>query len=1206
VSSVEPELISRNAAEREARLRAEADLERRRFQELLAQAPAAIGVLNGPDHRWIYVNNEYVRLTGRRSPADFVGKTLAESLPEIETQVFVKLLDEVYRTGEPYVGREMKALLNRSGSGLSHESYWDFVYQPVRDAGGEIEGILVHATEVSDRVLSRRAIETKERKFRDLAETTTIALHWVGPDGTILWANQAELEMLGYKAEEYIGHNISEFHVDAPVLEDILDRLRSGERLREHHARLRAKDGSIRYVVIDSSVLFDNGKFIHTRCFTRDITEQRIAENALRHSEQKLRVITEATPIMIWMSGTDKLCYYFNKSWLDFVGRTIQQEIGNGWAENVHPDDFDRCLQIYLSCFDTRQPFEMQYRLRHHSGEYRWILDHGVPRCTADGTFEGYVGGCLDIHDQREAAEKVRSASETVRRNKELLEIALAASGTGTFRWDPQTDRVEIDENLKLLLGFGPLDTVETMKHLITRMHADDVTRVTFALDACRAGADFEMEFRVSLPKGSLRWLSGRAKMQYEYGRLACFVGACTDITNRKSAEESLRESELWLVGQKQAFQAAVDGAPLSESLNVLIRTAVKQFRGEANCAFYIANATGTELQHVVGMSEKYAQCVDGFKIGPDSVACGLAVHTGEPRITSDVREDPRWKPWLWLAEQFDYRGCWSFPVKTSTGKAIGTFAIYFKEPRQATSRELQLANVLTNAAAIIISRNQEAEERARAERVLRDNEQRLRLAQQAAGIGTFEWNLQTNENRWTPELASMYGLAPGNFGGTREDWERLVHPEDRSNALKQVELAFQTGAPVQAEWRTVWPDGSTHWILGRWQVFTDESGAPVCMAGINIDVTARKTAEEARRHLAAIVESSEDAIVSKDLIGIVKSWNPQAERLFGYSPQEIIGQPIQKIIPRELQDDEERILATITRGERIEHFETVRVAKDGRRIDVSLTISPIRDENGRIVGASKIVRDITQRKQTEQALRITERLASVGRLAATIAHEINNPLEALTNLLYLARSAHDPREIHSLLAQADEELNRVALLSKQTLGFYRERNGAKRLKIANIIESLVIAFTPKARNRSIEIKLEIRQDPEIYAIESEIRQLVANLLNNSIDAIVGSGTIRVRVSAGRAWDQASQGGVRLTIADSGRGIAPEHRPKLFEPFFTTNKDVGTGLGLWISKGIVERHWGNIRFKTRITPGTSGTVFTVHLPSDAKPRSTQS
>src|SRR5581483_1561776 len=158
------------AAEREARLRKTVELERHRLQELLAQAPAAIGLLSGVDHRWVYVNNEYVRLTGRNTAADFLGKTILESLPEIETQSFVSLLDDVYRTGNPYFGREMKALLNRSAKGLPDESYWDFVYQPVRNTAGEVEGILIHAVEVTDRVLAQRAIEESEKKYRDFAE----------------------------------------------------------------------------------------------------------------------------------------------------------------------------------------------------------------------------------------------------------------------------------------------------------------------------------------------------------------------------------------------------------------------------------------------------------------------------------------------------------------------------------------------------------------------------------------------------------------------------------------------------------------------------------------------------------------------------------------------------------------------------------------------------------------------------------------------------------------------------------------------------------------------------------------------------------------------------------------------------------------------------------------------------------------------------
>jgi PAS domain S-box-containing protein len=400
----------------------------------------------------------------------------------------------------------------------------------------------------------------------------------------------------------------------------------------------------------------------------------------------------------------------------------------------------------------------------------------------------------------------------------------------------------------------------------------------------------------------------------------------------------------------------------------------------------------------------------------------------------------------------------------------------------------------------------------------------------------------------------------------------------------------------VQAEWRVIWPDGSIHWILGRWQVFKDNSGEPIRMTGINIDITLRKEAEEAQRRLATIVESSNDAIVGKDLNGIVMSWNPGAERMFGYSANEMIGRPITTIIPPELEEDEQRILETVGRGEPIQHFETVRLTKSGERIDVSLTVSPIKDDTGRVVGAAKTARDITQQKKTEQALRTTERLASVGRMAATVAHEINNPLEAVTNLVYLAKSSATLTDAQVFLNAVEEELNRISQITKQTLGFYRETVAPSAMKVGEMLNPLISMLGRRARNNGIEIRPEIRRDPEIYAVAGEIRQLIANLLSNSIDAVDSGGLIRIRIGANGLNGQHASG-IRITIADSGRGIPPFARSKLFEPFFTTKKDVGTGLGLWVCTNIVHRHHGSIRVKSSASPGRSWTVFSVFLPT---------
>ena len=285
---------------------------------------------------------------------------------------------------------------------------------PVRNSKGHIIGASKIARDITD----RKQAEQSRNLLAAIVDSSDDAIVSKTLDGIITSWNKSAERIFGFTAEEAIGQHItliipSDRHAEES---DIIDRLRRGERIDHFHTLRRRKDGTLLDVSLTISPVRDSsGRVVGASKVARDITEQKRVEHELLESEQRFRVITDASPLMVWMSGTDKLCYYFNKGWLDFVGRTLEQESGNGWAENVHPEDFDRCLQIYVSNFDARRPFEMEYRIRHHTGRYRWILDRAVPRYSPDGTFEGYVGGCLDIHDQKEAAEKVRSADQTMR-----------------------------------------------------------------------------------------------------------------------------------------------------------------------------------------------------------------------------------------------------------------------------------------------------------------------------------------------------------------------------------------------------------------------------------------------------------------------------------------------------------------------------------------------------------------------------------------------------------------------------------------------------------------------------------------------------------------------------------------------------------------------------------------------------------------------
>src|SRR6202166_223847 len=346
---------------------------------------------------------------------------------------------------------------------------------------------------------------------------------------------------------------------------------------------------------------------------------------------------------------------------------------------------------------------------------------------------------------------------------------------------------------------------------------------------------------------------------------------------------------------------------------------------------------------------------------------------------------------------------------------------------------------------------------------------------------------------------------------------------------------------------------------------------------------------------LAAIVDSSDDAIISKDLKGNITSWNISAERLFGYRADEIIGQSIMLLIPPELQHDEVQILTKIKAGESIDHFQTVRVKKSGERMEVSLTISPVKDERGVIVGAAKILRDITKQNKLEAIVHTSERLASVGRLAATVAHEINNPLEAVTNYVYLAKQQPDlPPKIKHYLDSADAALARVAHIAQQTLGFYRENFQPATLVISDLIEDVLAIYERKLKYKRLDVDRRIDSNLTFPGFEGELKQMISNLGTTAFDACKDSGKIIIAARSTRLLPS-RQHGVCITVADDGIGISDRDKLNLFTPFFTTKKSFGTGLGLWITKDMLEKRCGRIRFRSRDS-SRSGTVMSLYIP----------
>jgi PAS domain S-box-containing protein len=251
---------------------------------------------------------------------------------------------------------------------------------------------------------------------------------------------------------------------------------------------------------------------------------------------------------------------------------------------------------------------------------------------------------------------------------------------------------------------------------------------------------------------------------------------------------------------------------------------------------------------------------------------------------------------------------------------------------------------------------------------------------------------------------------------------------------------------------------------------------------------------------------------------------------------------------------------------------------------------------NGKVLGGVAVNTDVTQARLQDEALRKSEKLAAVGQLASSIAHEINNPLESITNLLYLIRQSDSMADVQQYTALAQNELARVTEITLQTLRFNRQQNKPVHVDVAELLRTVMALYTGRILVRDVDIDMKLSDSPRVVALEGEIRQVINNLVRNALDALNSGGRLMIRLHPQCDW-RTGERGVRLTVADTGGGIRPEMMDHLFEAFHTTKELTGTGLGLWVSKGIVEKHGGKIKAKTRRGEG-HGTVFTVWLPSE--------
>jgi PAS domain S-box-containing protein len=442
--------------------------------------------------------------------------------------------------------------------------------------------------------------------------------------------------------------------------------------------------------------------------------------------------------------------------------------------------------------------------------------------------------------------------------------------------------------------------------------------------------------------------------------------------------------------------------------------------------------------------------------------------------------------------------------------------------------------------------------------------------------------------------------------------WLGAFHAKDRQHVLETWNHCVATGEDYDLEARLIRArDGKARWWWVRGQPVRDESGKILHWLGVAIDIDDRKTfaetlqqrQEETERQRAELETIYENAPIGLSLLDAVElrylRINDRQAQTIGLPKEQIIGQVITDIAPlpglKELLE-----MAAAGQSVRNHLLEGELPTRPGEHRYWNVSYSPVYNANNKVEAITAVILEMTNQKKAEAALIQSEKLAAVGRLASSISHEINNPLEAITNLLYLINLSSDlPENVRRYVHTAQNELSRVCQIATQTLRFHRQAVRATRVSAAELVDAVLNLYQGRLANSSIKVEATYASPTTVLCFENDIRQVLNNLIANAIDAMRQGGRLLVRAHDGTDYSsEHPQGrpGIRITIADTGHGMSPSVQARLFEPFYTTKDLNGTGLGLWISAGIVSRHQGRLTFRSNQHPIHHGSVFSLFLP----------
>jgi len=916
-----------------------------KFEIIFKETPLLMSISEIKTGKYLEVNNAFLKTFGYKK-AEVIGKTSVE-LKFISARDRNAMKKELLSKGR-VDGLEFD-LTKKRGDKFHIRFFAEVV---------EING-QKRLLSVVEEITKQKTYREFLTKYKNIVSSTQDAISLVDKNYTYLIVNDTYLKRSGLKREDIIGKSVAEYlgkSVFDKYVKPRFDKCLKGETIK-YQEWFDYKVAGKKFIDVTYFPYYDSdNKITGVIANSRDITDKHLVEDALRESESRFRVMADTAPVLIWMSDITKKCTYFNKIWLDFTGRTLEQELGDGWAEGVHKDDLEPNLKIYTESFDKRVEFKLEYRLRHKDGSYRWIYDHGVPRYTEEGKFVGYIGSCIDINAQRELRESYRVQSEMLQNMAEGTSLVRASDGIILYT-NPSYNK---------LLGYKDGELIG--KHISTVNAQTDITPEDVAakiIEVLRQDNYWQGEVLNKRKDGSTVWTYATVSTYHHWQFGDVWIAAQSDITTQKEYEAAQRKergrleimhdlySETDKMSNSEMYQYVVDKAVdltdssigffhrIHDDQETIVLTAWStETLKECNAVF--------DDHYPIDKSGNWAECIS----------------TRKPVVYNDFKLSPKQKG---LPEgHLKIQRMMSVPI-IYDGKVRFVLGVGNKKTIYNEGDILQFQLLADELSKIISNRETKAN-------LLKSNE-RLKEAEHIGGIGYYYFTLTDGKAIWSDETFRLFNRDPKLGAPTVEEYLNYVHPDDIKSFTNDFEAALSDKQSFDYEYRIL-VDLEIKFLQTIGKIRLDSKNNPISVSGIVKDITAFKLAtlsiKENEEKFEKAFKTSPDALAITSIKeGKYIDVNDSFKRILGYEPREMIGKTVEELNIWRFDSDRERLVKGLKEKGYVENLDAEYFTKSGNIMYglMSARLVKLGDEDVIL----SITRDITERKAMEKAIEQSE-----------------------------------------------------------------------------------------------------------------------------------------------------------------------------------------------------------------------------------------